>query len=112
MRYDQFMALGWKYLIPISLGWIIAVGTIRAISLEGGIDRQYLLIGIGVLAVAFLALFFVGEPAAEEEETVAPESGPAGFPVPPMPAGGPVRGSAAPLTFPSNTVDSKVEAGS
>jgi NADH-quinone oxidoreductase subunit H len=111
MRYDQFMALGWKYLIPISLGWIIAVGTIRAISLEGGIDRQYLLIGIGVLAVAFLALFFFGEPA-EEEETEAPEAGPAGFPVPPMPAGGPVRGSAAPLTFPSNTVDSKVEAGS
>jgi len=108
MRYDQFMALGWKYLIPISLGWIIAVGTIRAISLEGGIDRQYLLIGIGVLAVAFLALFFFGEPAGEEEPEV-PEAGPAGYPVPPMPAGGAVRGSAAPLNFDDDT---KVEAGS
>ena len=38
LRYDQFMAFGWKQLIPISLVWIIAVGTIRAISLEGG-DR-------------------------------------------------------------------------
>jgi NADH-quinone oxidoreductase subunit H len=74
MRYDQFMALGWKYLIPISLGWIIAVGTIRAISLEGGIDRQYLLIGIGVLAVAFLALFFFGEAAEEEEPTAEAEA--------------------------------------
>ena len=40
LRYDQFMALGWKFLIPISLGWIVAVATIRAISLDGGLDRQ------------------------------------------------------------------------
>jgi NADH-quinone oxidoreductase subunit H len=104
MRYDQFMALGWKWLIPISLAWIIAVGTIRAISLEGGIDRQYLLIGIGVLGAAFLALLFFGESAAEED-TAEPEEKPSGFPVPPMPAGGPVRGSAAPLTFDDNRVE-------
>jgi NADH-quinone oxidoreductase subunit H len=103
MRYDQFMALGWKYLIPISLGWIIAVGTIRAISLEGGIDRQYLLIGIGVLAVAFLGLFFFGEPAEDAPEEA--EQRPSGFPVPPMPTGGAVRGSAAPLTFDDNRVE-------
>jgi NADH-quinone oxidoreductase subunit H len=103
MRYDQFMALGWKYLIPISLGWIIAVGTIRAISLEGGIDRQYLLIGIGIAAVVFLAMFFFGEPA--EEDTTEVEETPAGFPVPPMPAGGAVRGSAAPLTFDDDRVE-------
>ncbi|MBJ7358682.1 NADH-quinone oxidoreductase subunit NuoH [Nocardioides sp.] len=103
LRYDQFMALGWKYLIPISLGWIIAVGTIRAISLEGGVDRQYLLIGIGVVAVAFLALFFFGEPV--EEDVAELEDRPAGFPVPPMPAGGAVRGSAAPLTFDDNRVE-------
>ena len=29
LRYDQFMAFGWKRLIPISLVWIIAVATIR-----------------------------------------------------------------------------------
>jgi NADH-quinone oxidoreductase subunit H len=81
------------------------VGTIRAISLEGGIDRQYLLIGIGVLAVAFLALFFFGEPAEEGAPEV--EEKPAGFPVPPMPTGGAVRGSAAPLTFHD---DEKVQA--
>ena len=34
MRYDQFMALGWKILIPVSLAWIVAVATIRVISLE------------------------------------------------------------------------------
>jgi NADH-quinone oxidoreductase subunit H len=108
MRYDQFMALGWKYLIPISLAWIIAVGTIRAISLEGGIDQRTLLIIIGGAAVLFFGLFLFGsEPPVEPAEA---EEKPASFPVPPMPAGGAVRGSAAPLTFPSNTVDSKVEA--
>ena len=98
MRYDQFMALGWKYLIPISLGWIIAVGTIRAVSLEGGIDREYLLIGIGAVAVVFLGLFFFGETPDEAEDEAA-EDRPAGYPVPPMPADGPVQriGGAADL---------------
>src|SRR5512139_3443672 len=47
LRYDQFMKFGWTRLIPISLVWIVAVATVRAISLEGGIDRQYLLAAIG-----------------------------------------------------------------
>ena len=104
LRYDQFMAFGWKRLIPISLVWIIAVATIRSLSLDGGIDRQYLLGGIGVLAVLFLVLFFVGEtqePAAEDDEAEPPpfDAHAGGFPVPPMPAGGPVRGAAQPLVF-------------
>jgi NADH-quinone oxidoreductase subunit H len=106
LRYDQFMHFGWKRLIPISLVWIIAVATVRALSLDGGIDRTWLLAGIGVLAVLFLVLFFVGE-AGEEEAEEAP-SGPVdafagGYPVPPMPAGGPVRGAAAPLAFDRRT---------
>ncbi|MBI2245397.1 MAG: NADH-quinone oxidoreductase subunit NuoH [Nocardioides sp.] len=99
LRYDQFMAFGWKRLIPVALVWIVAVATIRSISLDGGVDRRYLLIGIGALAVVFLVLFFIGG-AAEEEPTTVPEAAPAGgYPVPPMPAGGPVRGAAVPLTF-------------
>jgi NADH-quinone oxidoreductase subunit H len=98
LRYDQFMAFGWKRLIPIALVWIVAVATIRSISLEGGIDRRWLLIGIGVLAVIFLVLFFVGEPEPEPEAVEAVPT-PGGFPVPPMPAGGPVRGAAQPLIF-------------
>jgi NADH-quinone oxidoreductase subunit H len=99
LRYDQFMAFGWKRLIPISLVWIVAVATIRAISLDGGIDRRYLLIGIGVLAVIFLVLFFVGG-AEEEQPAAVPQAAPVGgYPVPPMPAGGPVRGAAQSLSF-------------
>ncbi|MBA2955646.1 NADH-quinone oxidoreductase subunit NuoH [Nocardioides sp. MAH-18] len=102
LRYDQFMHFGWKRLIPIALVWIVAVSTIRAISLDGGIDRQYLLIGIGVLAAIFLVLFFVGASEQEAEPEAAAEV-PRGFPVPPMPAGGAVRGAARPLTFESRS---------
>ena len=101
LRYDQFMAFGWKRLIPISLFWILAVATIRSISLEGGLDRQALLIGIGVVAVLFLVLFFVGDSEDEAESRATDYTVPVagGFPVPPMPGGGPVRGAAQPLVF-------------
>ncbi|QWF24591.1 NADH-quinone oxidoreductase subunit NuoH [Nocardioides sp. LMS-CY] len=98
LRYDQFMAFGWKRLIPVALLWIVAVSTIRAISLEGGVDRRWILIGIGILAVVFLVLFFVGEGEQGEADAEA-EAAPTGYPVPPMPAGGAVRGAAQPLAF-------------
>jgi len=99
LRYDQFMRFGWKRLIPIALGWIVAVATIRTISLSEGFDRTYLLIAIGVIAVLFVGLFFFGEdnedsdkgkPSAEalasgqNDEDFDAFSG--GYPVPPMPA--------------------------
>ena len=110
MRYDQFMALGWKWLIPISLGWIVAVATIRAVSLEGGIDRSYLLAVIGVVLVLLLAFSFWPAKAEDEESAVPSTAGSGGFPTPPMPAGGAVRGGAAPITF--QTTTSTVPAGS
>jgi NADH-quinone oxidoreductase subunit H len=104
LRYDQFMALGWKILIPVSLAWTVAVATIRVISLEGNINRTYLVAAIAVLLLLTVALMFVGEgkdrgeePAASSEEAHDAFAG--GFPVPPMPASGAVRGAAAPLTF-------------
>ena len=57
-----------------------------------------------MLAVLFLVLFFVGESEQGEDEEAEAEEAPAdafagGYPVPPMPAGGPVRGAAQPLAF-------------
>ena len=112
LRYDQFMALGWKVLIPVSLAWIVAVATIRVISLEGGINRTYLVVAIAVLLVLTVLLLFVGDSGDEDDEEARAEAarradaGPhdafaGGFPVPPMPADGAVRGGAAPLTFTS-----------
>jgi NADH-quinone oxidoreductase subunit H len=103
MRYDQFMALGWKVLIPISLVWIMAVAAIRTMSLNGGVDRKYLLIGLGIAVVLFLAVFFFGEQQGEDTQrdaALAPADAYAGgYPVPAMPTGGAVRGAAESLTF-------------
>ena len=35
LRYDQFMALGWKILIPISLVWVMIVASVRTLRAEG-----------------------------------------------------------------------------
>ena len=116
LRYDQFMAFGWKRLIPVALVWTLAVATIRAISLDGGVDRRILLIAIGALAVLFLAMFFFGEQEPAEAEEPREQELRGRFPVPPMPAGGAVRGAAEPLTFESTTLrepqDTAVTAGS
>ncbi len=90
LRYDQFMKFGWKALIPVSLLWILAVGTIRAISLEGPIDRTSLFIAAAIAVVVFIALGFVPE-GRDEEEAAQPEAVDdadafaGGYPVPPMP---------------------------
>ncbi len=94
LRYDQFMAFGWKVLIPISLVWIMAVAAIRVVDLRGGFDRTWLFIAAGVLAVLLVALFFVEEKEPPEgEEAAAEELVGSGYPVPPM-VGRAVAGSA------------------
>jgi NADH-quinone oxidoreductase subunit H len=35
LRYDQFMGLGWKLLIPISLAWIMTVAIVRTMRTQG-----------------------------------------------------------------------------
>jgi NADH-quinone oxidoreductase subunit H len=89
LRYDQFMAFGWKRLIPISLAWIIAVATIRAMTLDGGVDRRTLLVAIGVVAVITLVAFFFGGDDADDQDTepeAAFDAFAGGYPVPPITA--------------------------
>lgn len=52
MRYDQFMKLGWKVLVPVSLAWVMAVAGVRAFQQNFNGDlSQYRYIAFGIVAV-------------------------------------------------------------
>ena len=86
LRYDQFMSLGWKALIEISLIWIIVV------ALVANTEFRNATLGLGLALLIVLWWMFGGknpvaevpeERAIEGEEVYDPYAG--GYPVPPMP---------------------------
>jgi len=82
-RYDQFMALGWKVLVPFSLLWIVAVATVRALQRSNGISAPQVLIILGVVLVVLLAIaFLVPDRGVAEEQEAIPLAG--SYPVPPL----------------------------
>jgi len=81
MRYDQFMRLGWKALVPISLLWILTIFAIRAYRNSEGGDLTTLLVALGiVLAVVLVVAFLMPEKPTRTSE-VEPASD---YPVPPL----------------------------
>ena len=71
LRYDQFMKLGWKILVPFSLVWILVVATIRTVNLHSSSHHRltgYLFVIGAVLVVAVLATGFLPAPATDEPD--------------------------------------------
>ncbi|WP_461026159.1 NADH-quinone oxidoreductase subunit NuoH [Streptomyces sparsus] len=95
VRYDQFMKLGWKILIPVSLVWLMMVATVRAMRNEGYEFTQIILWVAGGILALLLISFVVDifrdreerRTAAEAEAAGEPEFDPmaGGYPVPPLP---------------------------
>ena len=83
LRYDQFMALGWKLLIPVSLLWILTVACLRAAHLTGVIPS--LIAAAGLLAVV-LAGNALRKRVIRRDAPPPPIPQAGGFPVPPLPA--------------------------
>ena len=80
LRYDQFMKLGWKVLVPVSLMWIVVIFAIRVFrSSDGNLATLLVTIGI-VLSVVLLAAFLVPD-RAQPESVVELASN---YPVPPL----------------------------
>ncbi|MUL63836.1 NADH-quinone oxidoreductase subunit H [Mycobacterium sp. CBMA 234] len=88
LRYDQFMALGWKALIPISLAWIMIVSIVRTLRQQGHDSWAVVLAVAALVAVVALvsALRNIVRRKSTRTTTPADRPQPGAFPVPPIPA--------------------------
>ena len=90
LRYDQFMKLGWQFLIPFSLVWIMFVAAGRVL------ERRQLLIYIGIpVALAFLAFAFWPQAKATGPVEGADGLDTSPYPVPALPADSAAAGDGA-----------------
>ncbi len=64
LRYDQFMQLGWKILVPLSLGWLIVVATARTLVNE--VSRETLFRYGGIAFAVLIVLLLVPWPTKEK----------------------------------------------
>jgi NADH-quinone oxidoreductase subunit H len=83
-RYDQFMKIGWKILVPANLVWIVAVVAVRAFRNEQNISTgQWVFwLGAGVVVLILLALLLPDRKVDDDEDRVPITGG--GYPVPPL----------------------------
>lgn len=89
LRYDQFMRFGWKVLIPVSIVWILAVATIRAINNTYQVELRTVLLWVGLVLAVVAAFAFILDvrrgSKSDEEEAEEFDGVSFGYPVPPLP---------------------------
>ncbi len=85
LRYDQFMQIGWKVLIPGSLVWLVLVSGARALRGADVTTTQILVVG-GVLLGALVMVAVLLPDRRTEEDDGAGEVRTAGsdYPLPPL----------------------------
>src|SRR5882757_4619113 len=82
VRYDQFMRLGWKFLVPISLVWIVAVIAVRDVKARFGFSATTVLIILGGVILIALAIALLMPERKVHDDRVQVTGG--GYPVPPL----------------------------
>jgi NADH-quinone oxidoreductase subunit H len=88
-RYDQFMRLGWKGLLPAALAWIVLLTAVRWVDEFSNYHfNDWAIPVLSWVAVVFFLVWFwpvPPEPVAKPEEPVLIDPFADGFPVPPLP---------------------------
>ncbi|OBJ99647.1 NADH-quinone oxidoreductase subunit H [Mycolicibacterium fortuitum] len=87
LRYDQFMALGWKVLIPVSLVWIMVVAVTHSLREHGYHNWATGLVTTAVVVVAVLAVTLWKAMRSKPVQAISQQSTGA-YPVPPLPHAG------------------------
>jgi len=94
LRYDQFMHLGWKVLIPANLAWIVLVAVAQVGGDRGWFSSRVLGIVAAVIIVILVVSLFIPGKAPDVRSEVSRVPGITtgvfdpfadGYPVPPMP---------------------------
>jgi NADH-quinone oxidoreductase subunit H len=83
MRYDQFMALGWKVLVPGSLVWIVLVFAARTLRGSAVTPGEILVVG-GFLLVILLVVAFLLPQRQPVERTHEVTTAGSDYPLPPL----------------------------
>ena len=84
LRYDQFMALGWKVLIPVSLAWIMVVAIARSMRIHGYHNWATGLVTAEAIALVLHGWGFWNALGRRTVQPV-PQQDTGAYPVPPMP---------------------------
>lgn len=79
MRYDQFMRLGWKVLVPVNLVWIVVVVAIKTVQWSW----PQILVGIGIVLVVLVLLSLALPEKKVPNDDYVPITG-SGHPLPPL----------------------------
>ncbi len=82
-RYDQFMRLGWKVLVPVSLVWLMVLAAMN-IGLDTGNELPTRIAFAGGAAIVVMALIFFWPSRKPYDPPSEPDTGLGGFPVPPL----------------------------
>jgi NADH-quinone oxidoreductase subunit H len=113
LRYDQFMQLGWKVLIPVNLGWILAVSSTHVLIDRGWPSWKAAAVVLVPVLLVILAVLTAWEGsaarrrAARAAEDEAEALRDPAFPVPPMD----LRVPRAPKLLSASVLDQKGSAG-